>query len=62
MELLTVAKSWITNRWSERSTWDGGVIIGFSVLALVASPLIKYAAWAGLVYGAWRVVQKENLL
>lgn len=59
---MNTIKQWVLDRWSERSTWDGTVIIGFSILALAASPIIKYAAWAGLLYGAWRVAQKENIL
>jgi len=54
------AKDWIVSRLSERSTWDGGVIIGISVLALLVSPFVKWAAAAGIAYGVWTIWKKEQ--
>ena len=51
---------WIKARLAERTSWDGGVIIAVSIVALVASPLIKYAAWGGLLYGAWTIYKEES--
>jgi hypothetical protein len=51
---------WLQLRLKERTSWDGLTIIVISVLALVASPLIKYAAWGGLAYGAWTLWKKDN--
>jgi hypothetical protein len=59
MELITLAKKWIMARLAERTSWDGSVIIAVSLLALAASPLIKWAAWAGLAYGAWTLWKAE---
>lgn len=39
---------WLQHHLQERTSWDGLTIIVISILALIASPLIKYAAWAGL--------------
>lgn len=44
---------WIQDRMRERTSWDGLTIIIISVMALVASPFIRYAAWLGLAYGIW---------
>lgn len=60
MEQLTELWQWAKDRFAERSTWDGGVIIGICVVALIASPIIKYVAWAGIAYGAWTIYQKEQ--
>jgi|TARA_R110000803_G_scaffold42597_4_gene91277 hypothetical protein len=60
MNYLTLAKSWLTSRLAERTSWDGGVIIAVSILALLASPLIKFAAWGGLAYGAWTLYKEET--
>ena len=49
---------WLQLRLKERTSWDGLTIIVISVLALVASPLIKYAAWVGLAYGVWTLWKK----
>ncbi|MCU0734014.1 MAG: hypothetical protein MUF20_00630 [Methylotetracoccus sp.] len=51
---------WIQDRLRERTSWDGLTIILISVMALAASPLIKYAAWAGVVYGAWTLWKGEG--
>ena len=57
---LQFAKTWIQSRWAERTSWDGAVIIGISVLALAAAPLIKWAALAGIAYGAWTLWKAER--
>ncbi len=51
---------WLQDRLKERTSWDGLTIIVISVLALVASPLIKYAAWIGLGYGAWTLWKQDK--
>lgn len=51
---------WLQLRFQERTSWDGLTIIVISVIALVASPLIQYAAWAGLAYGGWTLWKKEK--
>lgn len=60
MNYLKLAKSWVTSRLAERTSWDGGVIIGISLLVMVASPMIKFAAWGGLAYGAWTLYKEES--
>ena len=60
MNYLMIAKDWIKARLAERTAWDGGVIIAVSLLALAASPLIKWASWAGLAYGAWTLWKAES--
>ena len=54
------AIDWIQERLKERTSWDGFTIIVISVLVLSASPLLRYAAWAGLVYGVWTLWKKES--
>lgn len=51
---------WLQDRLRERTSWDGLTIIVISVLALAASPVIKYAAWAGLAYGVWTLWRRET--
>jgi|TARA_R100001530_G_C4294977_1_gene149009 hypothetical protein len=51
---------WLKARWAERTTWDGAVLIGVSVLALMASPIVKYVAFIGIAYGAYRVWEQES--
>lgn len=56
---LTAIWNWIKNRLGERTTWDGGVIILICLLVILASPLIKWVAWAGVAYGVYTVVKAE---
>lgn len=60
MNYLIIVKDWAKARLAERTSWDGGVIIGVSLLALAASPLVKWVAWGGLVYGAWTLWKAES--
>lgn len=60
MEVLISFWKWIQARFAERSTWDGTVILAISILMFVTGPLIKYVAVAGVVYGLWRMIQKEQ--
>jgi len=60
MNYLKLGKDWLMARLGERTSWDGGVIIAVSLLALMASPLIKWAAWGGLLYGAWAIYKEES--
>jgi hypothetical protein len=54
------AIDWIQDRLKERTSWDGLTIIVISILVLIASPLIRYAAWAGLFYGIWTLWKGER--
>lgn len=58
--MFNVVLDWIKARWSERSTWDGTMLVGVGVVALLFSPLIKWVAWLAIGYGAWRIWQKET--
>jgi hypothetical protein len=51
---------WLQLHLKERTSWDGLTIIVISVLALIASPLIKYAACVGLGYGAWTLCKTDK--
>tara|TARA_R100000742_G_C4278508_1_gene101420 strand:+ start:3459 stop:3641 length:183 start_codon:yes stop_codon:yes gene_type:complete len=59
VQLLKI-KEWITARVAERTSWDGVSIIALSVAVLVASPLVKWIAWAGLVYGLYTLVKEQT--
>jgi|TARA_B110000438_G_scaffold302370_1_gene359842 hypothetical protein len=56
---LQYIKEWITARVAERTSWDGVSIIAISVAVLVASPLVKWIAWAGLAYGAYTLIKEQ---
>jgi len=51
---------WVKDKWSERTSWDGAMLIGVGVVALLFSPLMKWAAWAAIIYGAWTLFKSED--
>ena len=51
--------NWLTERSKERTSWDGASLIVVCLIALSCSPLIKWAAIAGLAYGAWTIWKSE---
>ena len=59
---LDFVMSWVKSRISERSSWDGAMIIGMSVLVLVAAPIIKLLAWPALVYGIFTLLKEEKII
>jgi len=48
------------DRLKELSTLDGAIIVGISLGVLVLSPIVHWLAWAGLVYGAYRIYKADS--
>ena len=46
-------------RVSERTSWDGAVIIAGCLVILLTGGLAKLLAFAGLLYGAWTCYKAE---
>tara|TARA_Y100000004_G_scaffold20956_3_gene21357 strand:- start:1085 stop:1246 length:162 start_codon:yes stop_codon:yes gene_type:complete len=51
--------SWIKNRISERTTWDGAVCIALGLLVLFLTPLAKVAAGVAIAWGLWTIWKSE---
>ena len=51
---------YIKSRIKERTSWDGGVIVAGSLAIILFGGIVKIAAWAGLAYGIWTRVKKED--
>lgn len=60
MNLLNIAKAWIMARWSERTSWDGGVIIGMSLAWIIFGGMIDWLAWVALGYGVFTFWKEEG--
>jgi hypothetical protein len=58
--ILNYVIDWAQARVNERTSWDGVTIIIISLVALIATPLVKYAAWIGLFYGGWTLWKREK--
>ena len=44
----------------ERTSLDGTVLISIGVVCVLFAPLVKWAAYAAIVYGAWTLLTKEK--
>ena len=49
----------IVERFEERTTWDGGVLIAMGIIALFFTPLVKFAAYGAIAYGLWTIWKRE---
>ena len=59
MDIFNVAKEWVLARWAERTSWDGGVIVGVSLSYLLLGGLLDWVAWLALAYGIYTFVKAE---
>lgn len=59
MNLVNMAKEWLLARWAERTTWDGGVIIGLSLCWILLGGIVDWLAWVALAYGVFTFVKAE---
>jgi hypothetical protein len=60
MDKVKSIVAWVKARVSERTSWDGGVIIVGCLMVICFGGLAKVAAWVGLAYGAWTVYAAEK--
>ena len=60
MDILNMCKDWVLARWSERTSWDGAVIVAVSLSMIVLGDGIWWAAWLALAYGIYALVKGEG--
>jgi hypothetical protein len=51
---------WAKDRLTERTTWDGGVLIVAGMVFLIFKPIASLVAYGAIAYGAWTIWKKEN--
>ena len=44
----------------ERTSLDGTVLIAVGVVCVLFAPLVMWAAYAAIAYGAWTLLMKEK--
>tara|TARA_B100001750_G_scaffold208371_1_gene187282 strand:- start:196 stop:378 length:183 start_codon:yes stop_codon:yes gene_type:complete len=59
MDMVKNKMEWLKARVSERTSWDGAVIIAGCLVILLTGGLAKLLAFAGLLYGAWTCYKAE---
>ena len=57
---INFIKEYMKGRLGELSSLDGTVIVGISLAVLLLGPVVKWLAWAGLVYGAYRILKADS--
>ena len=55
----SLGKDWVLARLGERTSLDGGVLVGICGGYLLLGGLIDLVAWGGLLYGAWTLWKSE---
>ena len=52
--------NWITDRLSERSSWDGGALVATGLVVLFLGSFATWAASAAVAWGAWTMWKSED--
>ena len=60
MDMVKKYMDWVKDRVSERTSWDGAVIMLVCLVVLLTGGLAKILAFAGLLYGAWTFYKAEH--
>ena len=50
---------WVSDRKEERTSLDGIALIAMGVIAIFFTPLIKFAAYGAIIYGAYTLIKSE---
>ena len=53
------SKEWVMDRKEERTSLDGIALIAMGVIALFFTPLVKFAAYGAIIYGAYTLIKSE---
>ena len=53
------SKEWVIDRRHERTSLDGIALIAMGVIALFFTPLVKFAAYGAIIYGAYTLIKSE---
>jgi len=55
-----MAKTWLQARLSERTTYDGVVIVAICGSYILFDSIITLGAYAGVLYGLWTMWQQQK--
>ena len=57
---FAIIKLWLLERFNERTSADGLVIIALGIALIIFAPLIKMIAYLGIVYGIYTLFTAEE--
>ena len=59
MEYWQIAKDWVTDRCSERTSLDGTVLIAFGIIAVLFNSVIFWVGLIAIAYVIFTLVKSE---
>ena len=51
---------WLKGRVKEISTWSGASLVALGLLVVLGGPLVKWAAYAAIIWGIVSMVKKQG--
>ena len=52
--------NWLKGRVKEMSTWSGASLVALGLLVVLGGPLVKWAAYAAIIWGIVSMVKKQD--
>jgi hypothetical protein len=60
IDFIPTVKDWINRRITERTTWDGIILVIAGVTYLIFKPIATIVAYGAIAYGVWTIWKKEK--
>ena len=57
--LWSNSTGWVKDRFAERTSLDGVALVAIGVIALFFSPLVTFAAYGAIIYGAYTLLKSD---
>ena len=52
--------NWLKEREKEISTWSGASLVALGLLVVIGGPIVKWAAYAAIIWGIISMVKKQG--
>ena len=59
MDAVKNGLAWVKARVSERTSWDGAVLLAGSLFLLLGGVLAEWMLWGAAAWGAWTIYKSE---
>ncbi len=59
MDSIKNGIAWVKARVSERTSWDGALLLGGSLFLLMIGPLTEWMLWGAAAWGAYTIWKEE---
>ena len=53
-------RNWLKERVKEISTWSGASLVALGLLVVIGGPIVKWAAYAAIIWGIISIVKKQG--